>query len=128
MSWSPNACRARRRANFIAGVGATRSTMQTTAQALVCTSAASPPRISVAALFQLAQWCQQRLSSPQGGTPCPTTSAPVSPPISSGPPTAAATEPALAATLGPPAPATLPGAERTGGSAAPAGAPKGGDA
>ena len=40
-----------------------------------------PPRISMSALLQLARWCHQRQSLPQGGEPCPNPSAPVCPPV-----------------------------------------------
>src|SRR3954469_14349750 len=91
-----------RSAACTSGGGRGRFTKQTTAQAVACTSEAAPPRIAVAALLQLAQWCQARHTTQQGGTPCPTTPGHVCPPVSDGDHTAAALDPALgAAPLGP---------------------------
>src|SRR5262245_12726035 len=96
--------------------GPGRSTKRATAQAAACTSAASPPRIAVAALLQLAQWCQARQAAQQGGTPCPPTPGNVCPPVSSGDHTAATADATLGAARPRPATGAVPGAQSLGGS------------
>src|SRR5438132_6662012 len=131
MSWTSSVCRTLWPDECIAGVGKTKSATRTTAQALACTSKASPPRISVSALLQVAQWCQQRQSWSQGGDPCPTTSARVSPPVSTVSRGKSATDspgPTLGTVGSQPATATLPGVERTGDASSPVRDTEGGDA
>jgi hypothetical protein len=114
--------------NSIVHAGMPKSATRTTAQALACTSKASPPRISVSALLQVAQWCQQRQSWSQGGDPCPTTSAFVFPPVSSGKSTTDSRGPTLGTVGSQPAAAALPGIERTGDAPSPVRDAEGGDA
>ena len=114
--------------NYMSAGGPEKSTTSTTAQALSCTSNLWPPRISVSALLQLARWCQQRQSLPQGGEPCPSPSALVCPPVSSGPNAADSTKPSVGVVGGQPTSAAPLGPERTGGASSPAGRSEGGDA
>src|SRR5579885_3713574 len=93
-----------------------RSTKRAAAQAVTCTSAAAPPRIAVAALLQLAQWCQAQQAAQQGGTPCPTIPGNVCPPVSSGDHTAATVDATLGAARARPATGTVPGTQPVGGS------------
>src|SRR4051812_37194287 len=106
-----------RSAACTSGGGRGRSAKQTTAQAVACTSEAAPPRIAVAALLQLAQWCQARHTTQQGGTPCPTTPGHVCPPVSDGDHTAATPDAALGSARTSTTTATVPGAQSAGGSA-----------
>src|SRR5262249_8705825 len=71
----------------------------TTPQAPAYITDGGPPRISVAALVQLAQWCQARRSELTGESPGPAAVDPPSPPA----PKAPATSPAAEPTLGGPA-------------------------
>src|SRR4051794_30835562 len=75
--------------------GTRRSPTQTTPQATACIADAGPPRISVAALLQLAQWCQARRGESLGGSPCPALTAPQSPPAPEDRETSRATDPSL---------------------------------
>src|SRR5215470_12089400 len=102
-----------------------RSATQITAQARACISKDAPPRISVAALLELARWCQQHPSSPQGGEPCLSTAVPVRPPAPRG--TNAAADPTLGVVSGRPTSTALPSAERTGGTLPPVRGAEGGD-
>ena len=108
--------------------GTSRSTKRTAAQAAACTSAASPPKIAVAALLQLAQWCQARHTTQHGGAPCPTTSGTVCPPASSGDHAAATADATLGATRTRPATGTVPGAQSVGGAPSSPSARQGGEA
>src|SRR6516162_4823373 len=108
--------------------GRSRSTKRAAAQAATCTSAASPPRIAAAALLQLAQWCQARQAAQQGGTPCPTTTGTVCPPVSSGDHTAATADATLGAARPQPATGAVPGAQSVGGAPSSASARQGGEA
>src|SRR3989442_14792497 len=85
--------------NCIVGGGGTRSPTQTTPQAKGCIAEVGPPRISAAALQQLTQWCQARGNESLGGPPCPTITAPPSPPA----PAAHDTSRAAASTVAEPA-------------------------
>src|SRR5712691_289885 len=76
----PRNCRGRRRASFIAGAGAMTSSTHTTPQATTCIVGGGPPRISVAALVKLMQWCQARRGQLTGESLCPTPVDPASPP------------------------------------------------
>src|SRR5208282_60630 len=91
------------------GCGWSRCPAQTTPQATACIAEAGPPRISAAALLQLAHWCQSRRGeSPgqsQGGPPCPTLTAPQSPPALAARETSQASAPSLVV----PAPAEASG-------------------
>jgi hypothetical protein len=51
------------------GAGHWTSSFQKTAKAVAYHCEESPPRIAVAALLRLAEWCQDRLAT-EGGTPC----------------------------------------------------------
>src|ERR1700722_8702844 len=91
--------------------GRSKSAKQTPAQAVACTSEAAPPRIAVAALLQLAQWCQERRTAQQGGTSCLTTPGSVCPPVSNGDHAAVSDATLGTARTGPttdPVPAPLP--------------------
>src|SRR5947199_1471367 len=83
--------------------GKLRCPTQTTPQATACIAETGPPRISVTALLQLAQWCQSRWGeSPDqslGGSPCPTLNAPQSPPAPTAHEASWAADPSL---VGPP--------------------------
>ncbi len=72
---------------------------QITPQAPACIAETGPPRISAAALLQLAQWCQSRrsesLGQSFGGPPCPTITAPQSPPALAARETSQASVPSL---------------------------------
>src|SRR5215472_1330922 len=70
----------------MSGGGMERCSTQTTPQATACIAQAGPPRISAAALLQLAQWCRSRrdelLGQSLGGL-CPIITDPQSPPAPS---------------------------------------------
>src|SRR5437588_9831890 len=109
-------------------VGRKRSPTQTTAQAQGCISAASLPRIPVAALLQLAQWCQQRRVEQPGGGSCLTTPVPVSPPVASGSDTAAAPDATVGTARPQAATGTVPSAQPAAGPTPSARRPQGGAA
>src|SRR5579871_240482 len=72
-------------------VGSRTSSYQKTAEASTCHCAAAPPTISVAALLQVALWCQQHRDTHGGTTPCP---APRNAPFPPAPGTGATADPA----------------------------------
>src|SRR3954471_24690526 len=92
-----------------------RSPTQTTPQAVACIPEAGPPRISAAALLQLAQWCQSRrdesLGQSLGGPPCPTLAAPQPPPAPETREAAPATDPRLVGPARTEASGSPPGAQ-----------------
>ena len=89
--------------------GRSRCPTQITPQATACIAETGPPRISAAALLELAQWCQSRrsesLGQSFGGPPCPTITAPQSPPALAARETSQASVPSLVV----PAPAEASG-------------------
>src|SRR5438067_9810536 len=103
-----------------------RCTNQTTAQASPCIEQRSPPRISLTALFQLAQWCRQRRSAQQGGDSCRTSPVSVCPPAPNdlG---QAATDRTVATAAGRPTAAAPPNVELAGNTTSPSQHGKGGD-
>src|SRR5438270_12404992 len=56
------------------------SSTETTPQATTCIASGGPPRISVAALVKLMQWCQARRGPLTGESSCPTPVELASPP------------------------------------------------
>jgi hypothetical protein len=62
-------------------VGLWTSSFQKTADVRGYTRSEPPATISVAALLELARWCQQRRCSQLGGDPCPTPIAALPPPV-----------------------------------------------
>src|SRR6516225_6610060 len=63
------------------GVGLSTSSFQKTADVEGYISAARQPTISVAALLELARWCQQRRLAQTGEQPCPTPQTAHFPPV-----------------------------------------------
>ncbi len=72
-----------------------RCATRTTPQAKGCITQSGPPRISAAALLQLAPWCQARHSESLGGPPCSASTAPQFPPAPAASDKSQAAEPAL---------------------------------
>src|SRR6516164_1306668 len=95
---------------FIISGGTRRSAAHTTPQAQACITDSGPPRISVAALLQLAQWCQQRRGELTGASPCPVPATPPSPPAPDDPDGCRAPEPPLVESAAATASASLAGA------------------